>query len=255
MNFTHQFYKSHTVLFLGDSHSSIIPRINNRIVGGIETDISEHPYQLSLEYLGKHFCGAALISPEWAITAAHCVDGLFINFLTVRAGSTESNKGGKVEQVKKSYKHNSYNKKSIDYDIALLKLDEPIPDWYARPIMLPKEGLILREGVVANVTGWGSTSENGELAVKLRVAEIPIIALSKCRKAYGYNSITNRMFCAGLSDGGKDSCQGDSGGPLVFNDILYGVVSWGYGCARAGRPGVYTNVSVLRNFITQVTGI
>ena len=45
----------------------------------------------------------------------------------------------------------------------------------------------------------------------------------------------------------KTCKKGDSGGPLacVFDGqpVLTGVVSWGYGCAAEGNPGVYANVA------------
>jgi trypsin len=72
---------------------------------------------------------------------------------------------------------------------------------------------------------------------------VPVVARATCQSDYSSETITTRMFCAGLDAGGKDSCNGDSGGPIIntSSKVLLGAVSWGYGCADAGYPGVYTN--------------
>ena len=71
--------------------------------------------------------------------------------------------------------------------------------------------------------------------------------------------MSERMICAGYEGGQKDACAGDSGGPFVCRIgsawVLSGVVSWGYGCARPGSPGVYAKVSVMLDFVKQHTGL
>src|SRR5205823_418942 len=78
------------------------------------------------------------------------------------------------------------------------------------------------------------------------------VGRAACDSAYG-GGIDDSMVCAGISQGGKDSCQGDSGGPMVQDvagePVLVGLVSWGYGCARANYPGVYTRVGYERQWI------
>lgn len=98
--------------------------------------------------------------------------------------------------------------------------------------------------------------QGGSASTHLMKVSIPIVSRSQCQAAYkNYNTITDRMICAGYTEGGKDSCQGDSGGPMVAGGTLYGIVSWGYGCAQPKYPGVYTNVANLVSWIKSNTGI
>lgn len=44
------------------------------IVNGRDADIADFPHHLALIDQGRYFCGAAVISPQFALTAAHCLD-------------------------------------------------------------------------------------------------------------------------------------------------------------------------------------
>lgn len=89
---------------------------------------------------------------------------------------------------------------------------------------------------------------------------VPILPFAQCSQLYqaAGSSLTDNMFCAGYVQGGKDTCQGDSGGPLVCESggafTVYGVTSWGIGCADAGTPGIYAQVANYRDWITDKTG-
>ncbi|XP_067214739.1 trypsin-4-like [Linepithema humile] len=228
--------------------------LDARIVGGTVADIRQHPYQLSLHESLWHSCGAVIISNKWILTAAHCMRTSQPYFYSVNAGSNSTHTGVHY-QVKKIVRHPNNNYLTNDYDIALLEVDEIRFNDRVQPVKLAEKELA--DGVMVNVTGWGALKQGGDISPVLMGVSLPIVDRATCQKRYHKSRriITDRMICAGYTQGEKDSCQGDSGGPLVANGTLYGIVSWGYGCAKPTYPGVYTNVANLRSWIKGISGV
>ncbi|XP_028678892.1 trypsin-like [Erpetoichthys calabaricus] len=219
---------------------------DDKIVGGYECRKNSLPYQVSLN-AGYHFCGGSLISSQWVVSAAHC----YKSRIQVRLGEHNIDTNEGTEQMIDSAKvirHQSYNGNNLNNDIMLIKLSRPATlNSYVNTVSLP--GSCASTGTQCLISGWGNTLSNGEnYPSRLQCLNAPILSDTQCRNAYP-GQITSNMICIGFLEGGKDSCQGDSGGPVVCNNQLQGIVSWGYGCAEPGLPGVYTKVCNYNSWI------
>lgn len=231
---------------------------DGRIIGGLPTSIQNFPYQVSLQYRAQHICGGAIVRPNIVITAAHCVDNTMkVSAFTVRAGSSQHAYGGQLRAVLRILRHEGYSSTTYNLDVALLQLErELVYTQTVQPVELAAPNAVLSAQAKLFVSGWGLTSETGYVSAMLNYVDVKLIGQETCVQNYKYVvPITAEMFCAGYSNGGKDSCQGDSGGPLVTYNrrvaTLYGIVSWGVGCAQKEYPGVYAKVSALRPWIDE----
>ncbi len=227
------------------------------VVGGQPAEQGEWGWQVMIN-AGGFLCGGSLIDANWVLTAAHCVydsvgNRLMPAELRIIVGETDRHTVENTEQilsVDAIFVHDSYRTISTNDDLALLRLatSATLNKFVATIPMASKEQLKLTTaGQAATVTGWGMTSEGGRVANELMEATLPLVDNETCRRSYG-NFITDNTLCAGYAEGGVDACQGDSGGPLVVSDdqgnwYLVGVVSFGFGCARADYYGVYVRVS------------
>ncbi|KAK4007958.1 hypothetical protein OUZ56_013118 [Daphnia magna] len=242
-----------------------------RIVGGNNSKFGSWPWQVSVRrtsffgFSSTHRCGGALLNELWVITAGHCVEDLLVSQIRMRMGEFDFSSVQEpypfVERgVNKKIVHPKYNFFTYEYDLALVRLEEPItfqPN--IAPICLPAtdESLIGQNGTV---TGWGRLSEGGTLPSMLQQVTVPIVSNDKCKdmflKAGRHEYIPDIFMCAGFEEGGRDSCQGDSGGPLQIRGrdgkyFLGGIISWGIGCAEANLPGVCTRISKFTNWILE----
>lgn len=213
------------------------------VVGGKPADIRKSPWVVYLALGNGGFCGGALVAPDKVVTAAHCLQDVSAKDLRVIAGRQRPKTGAGTEAGAVGvWTDPQYRSPFQGHDVAVVTLDQQLPE---TPIRLAAQDdpALHRPGAQAQVYGWGSTRENGPAAKTLRSAQLPLREDEACSQAYGNKFVPGAMICAGRPQGGVDSCQGDSGGPLVANGELIGVVSYGDGCARPGKPGVYTRLA------------
>ncbi|XP_012328862.1 transmembrane protease serine 11E [Aotus nancymaae] len=233
-----------------------------RIVGGTEVEEGEWPWQASLQWDGSHRCGATLINATWLVSAAHC----FTTYKDPARWTASFGVTIKPSKIKRGLRriivHEKYKPSTHDYDISLAELSRPVPYTNAvHRVCLPDASYEFHPGDVVFVTGFGALQNDGTSQNHLRQAQVTLIDTATCNEPQAYNgTITPRMLCAGSLKGKRDACQGDSGGPLVSSDArdiwyLAGIVSWGDECAKPNKPGVYTRVTALRDWITSKTGI
>lgn len=229
---------------------------NAKIVGGQIATPNSWPWQVGLrisQNKQRFVCGGTLISNQWILTAAHCVEDA--TNLDVYLGDHDFDRVGSETIISASkWTYLRYDENNFSNDIALVKLRTPVQfSDKISPICLPN-GKYSSIGSRAIVTGWGDIYENaGQGSRYLRQANVPVNSPSVCNYR-GFQ--TSLQICAGDTNifRPRDTCQGDSGGPLVQQDsngrwYLAGITSNGAGC---GGHGVYTRVSAYEQWIARV---
>ncbi|KAL6728175.1 hypothetical protein Aduo_009975 [Ancylostoma duodenale] len=250
----------------------IPPRDSQKIVGGTVARPYSWPWQIELctrsmfdQGRCNLRCGGSLIDEEWVMSAGHCVRHYEENpkFFGIKLGTydyrDDNEEGELLRDVIEIHIHPEFGKPHpFSHDISLLRLSEPVNFTdHIQPICISKSMKQITPKSLGFVTGWGTTTEGGQVSNKLRQVAVPFLSNKECEKEY-QGEIDETMTCAGRK--GIDSCQGDSGGPLVTKHEesstwhQVGIVSWGQGCGEQGHAGVYSRPSANCDFIKKYTG-
>jgi len=243
-------------------------RSSARITNGRVVDTLKYPWQAALlehqflNPLNAAYCAGVLLDEYRALTAAHCIRRELTNGSVRLMDKTEIDVligvldllQGTRNSIADLKVYPKYDRKTHEGDLAILRLQRPVRQPAVTLITRDAASHLARPGQLAVVSGWGATEEGGDMVETLMETDVPIVSTPDCRKAYP-NAITVTMICAGAPKGGHDACQGDSGSQLLVPAAsgpyhLLAIVSWGEGCGRKDRYGVYTAILPFTDWIS-----
>ncbi|OXB66956.1 hypothetical protein ASZ78_004620 [Callipepla squamata] len=234
-----------------------------KIVGGSQAEVETQPWIAgifqNIKGTDQFLCGGSLIDPCWVLTAAHCFydptkkqpnKSAYKVFLgkSVLNATDEHEQVFMVDEIISHPDFTDYTGGN-DNDIALIRIRTTsgqcaVESNYVRTVCLPEKNLNLHDNTRCEIAGYG----------KQNSSTVNLISQDTCKNKYYDNTrVTDNMVCAGDPAWETDACKGDSGGPMVCEHngrmTLYGIVSWGDGCAKKNKPGVYTRVTRYLNWI------
>nr|ABG02692.1 CG9897 [Drosophila melanogaster]ABG02695.1 CG9897 [Drosophila melanogaster] len=226
---------------------------DQRIINGNTVNIKDAPWYASIIVNSKLKCGGAIISKNYILTAAKCVDGYSARSIQVRLGTSSCGTSGSIAGICKVKVHSQYSSWRFDNNLALLKTCELLNTTdEIKPI--ERANKVPDDNSRANRISSGIEEKCFQLPVQLHGTQVRILSQKQCAADwkvipfYLLKGISDLTICT--KSAGKGACSTDRGAPLVIDNKLVGILS------RAGcsiKPDVYANILGHTNWLDSNT--
>ncbi|XP_053686977.1 brachyurin-like [Sabethes cyaneus] len=202
---------------------------------------------------GKRYCSGAMVSRQFVLTVAQCVQGA--SKVEVVLGANCLLEGGDNKYrysftALEYFVKEGFSDETFENDVAMVKFTDKqvrLPPWI-RPVALPTvdEQHLFEE---VYTSGYGLQSYATEFAADyLQFLKLTVLDYEQCQKEFQFVTPETGRFCAQREEE-QPNCVSDVGSPLVFKRkgymeyTLLGLTSFGqkFACSY-GNPGALQEV-------------
>ena len=223
------------------------------VLGGKETTL--FPSCVALLNESLVICSGVVIAPNIVLSAAHCSQKRS-SFKKIFIGANV-NLSGEIVNIKKAYLHDYYVESTLENDLQILILEQPVIS--ATPCKIASSKFI-EKASQATIVGYGTNRSDSLIGIGIKRQALMSLEINS--SLYGCNKDLEILALPVSKSNIADGCLCDSGGPLYIKAnnecLLAGILSRNVNTgkpAKCGEGSIYLRLDRYIDWILSIPEI